>query len=284
MSILISLPENYNYVAVFLTLACNLKCSYCINHLSGDAKKQGYLPGEQWISLLNRLNLKKDLPLTFQGGEPTVHPDFYQIIKGLREDLSIDLLTNLQFDPTVFKKQISPERLKRDSKYSSIRVTYHPETMNWQKLLEKVLYLKKNNYSVSVFGILHPRDEVEIKRAQAEAIKLEIDFRVKDFLGIHNDKIFGSYKYANACFGEQELHCLCKTSELLIGAGGDVYRCHHDLYNQFNAQGNLAQENFAIINDFRPCERYGKCNPCDIKIKNNRFQEWGHCSVEIIDL
>jgi MoaA/NifB/PqqE/SkfB family radical SAM enzyme len=279
---LISLPGDYNYVAAFLTLACNLKCSYCINHLSGNAKKKGYLSGREWIQLLNRLDLSNDLPVTLQGGEPSVHPDFYQIINGIKENLSIDLLTNLQFDPAVFAKNISPERLKRDSKYSSIRVTYHPETMNWNELVEKVLYLKNKKYSISIFGILHPRDEKEIISAQEKATLLDIDFRVKEFLGTYNNTIHGTYKYSNASFEAKTTNCLCRTSELLIGSNGDAYRCHHDLYNQINPQNNLLDPDFKITDEFKPCSKFGNCNPCDIKIKNNRYQEWGHSSVEIM--
>ena len=36
-----------------------------------------------------------------------------------------------------------------------------------------------------------------------------------------------------------------------------------------------------IDGKFRPCEVYGHCNPCDIKVKTNRFQVFGHTSVEI---
>ena len=33
--------------------------------------------------------------------------------------------------------------------------------------------------------------------------------------------------------------------------------------------------------DFRDCNRFGECNPCDVKLKNNRFQQFGTCSVTI---
>ena len=35
------------------------------------------------------------------------------------------------------------------------------------------------------------------------------------------------------------------------------------------------------IEEFRPCEFYGDCNPCDVKVKTNRFQIFGHTSVEM---
>ncbi|MBI5232727.1 MAG: radical SAM protein, partial [Deltaproteobacteria bacterium] len=38
---------------------------------------------------------------------------------------------------------------------------------------------------------------------------------------------------------------------------------------------------FDIEDIFRVCHVFGHCNPCDIKVKTNRFQQWGHTSVEI---
>jgi sulfatase maturation enzyme AslB (radical SAM superfamily) len=278
----VQLPSEYNYIGIFLTLACNLKCSYCINHLSGDAIKKGFLSGNEWIQIINRLSIPHNLPVTLQGGEPTIHPHFYQIIKGIREDIPIDLLTNLQFNPIEFEKNISPERLKRDSQYSSIRVTYHPETMNWDHLKEKALWMKKQGYSICIYGILHPRDLQTIELAQKEALSLGLEFKTKEFLGTYQSQTYGNYKYPEAVFSTKTSSCLCKTSELLIGTDGSSYRCHHDLYNKFNPQGNLLQNQFSILNEFKICDKFGKCNPCDVKIKNNRYQEWGHTSVQII--
>lgn len=277
----LDIPTNYNYVGVFLTLACNLTCSYCINHLSGKAQKKGFLIGDEWITILNRLNLPANLPISLQGGEPTVHPHFYHIVKNLRENTPIDLLTNLQFDPIEFSKHISPSRLKRDAAYANIRVTYHPETMSWNNLVEKVTWMKEHDYSICIYGILHPRDEQEILRAKSVADKLGIDFRVKEFLGVYEGKIYGNYSIPEAVFNTKVSTCLCKTTELLIGTDGNAYRCHHDLYNKYNPIGNLLDNEFEINDEFKLCDRFGNCNPCDLKIKNNRFQEWGHTSVEI---
>lgn len=277
----INLPAHYNYVGVFLTLACNLRCSYCINHLSGPAEKKGFIKGAEWIKAINRLSLPNNLPVTLQGGEPTVHPHFYEIIQGIREDIAVDLLTNMQFDPIEFNKKISPERLTREALYSSIRVTYHPETMCWNTLLEKTIWMKNKGYSICIFGILHPRDKEEILRAQKEASINDVEFRTKEFLGVYEGKLYGTYLYEGSVFSENLKNCLCKTSELLIGVDGDVYRCHHDLYNKYKPQGSLLDDRFSITDEFKACDRFGKCNPCDVKIKNNRHQEWGHTSVQI---
>ena len=96
------LPARFNYVGVFLTLDCNKSCFYCINTV-GKSRVRPWkgtfgLTGAQWIEGLNRLRLPDDLPVTLQGGEPSLHPEFLEIILGLRDDLHIDILTNLSFD------------------------------------------------------------------------------------------------------------------------------------------------------------------------------------------
>ena len=75
----LKLPESLNYIAVFLTLDCNLKCAYCINgeDLAQDRRPFGRpettLTPEQWVRGLARIPYRADLPITLQGGEPTVY-------------------------------------------------------------------------------------------------------------------------------------------------------------------------------------------------------------------
>ena len=93
--------------------------------------------------------------------------------------------------------------------------------------------------------------------------------------------MYGNYAYENAVFSKELKNCLCKTTELLIDPFGDVYRCHHDLYNKINSVGNLLDPLFKIEDDYKPCQFFGNCNPCDVKIKNNYLQQFGHTSVDI---
>jgi len=142
--------------------------------------------------------------------------------------------------------------------------------------------MQEAGFSIGLFGVLHPEQEDEILAAKEKCLKLGIDFRTKDFLGYHNGDLYGAYLYQDACTMEKAKEVLCKTSELIVGPGGEVYRCHHDLYEGFPPIGNLLDEDFQVHDVFRPCSVYGFCNPCDIKVKTNRFQLFGHTSVEII--
>lgn len=277
----IELPQHFNYIAVFLSFACMLRCTYCINHHGGDLVKKRWMTGDDWVKGLNRLK-SRDIPLTLQGGEPTVHKNFYSIVKNIRPDMPIDLLTNLELDPDEFMRQIPPDRIKRESPYASIRVSYHKGQQNHEVLFKRVKYLKDHGYSIGVWVVDHPDYLEHTRDVQRVALDMGIDFRLKEFLGPHKGLNYGTMRYPNAVNAQEIRSCDCRTSELLIDPAGDIFRCHSDLYANRFALGNILDpEPPKSLGAWLPCQVYGKCNSCDIKVKNNRFQQYGHSSVEI---
>lgn len=277
----IIIPQTYNYIAIFLSLACNLKCKYCINYFEEGKFAKKHLTGEDWIKGVNRIVSREDIPVTLQGGEPSLHKDFIYILNNIKPELNIDILTNLQFDEDEFIRSVNPNRIKRKSPYASIRVSYHPETMQLDPLIKKVLKLQNNGFSVGIWGVMYPAQETKIVRAKEYCNSLGIDFRMKEFLGEYDGKIYGTYRYKGACDKKFTRNVLCRTTELIIGSYGDIYRCHSDLYEDRKPIGNILNENFELEDKFRDCNVFGHCNPCDVKIKTNRLQQFGHTSVEI---
>ncbi|MFH2144857.1 MAG: radical SAM protein [Candidatus Omnitrophota bacterium] len=281
----ISIPKHYNYIACFLTLQCNYNCDYCINYFSPSGQMPDKLiPGREWTAALNRLEAREDLPVTLQGGEPGLHPDFIWIINNIKPQLHIDILTNLSFDVDAFIKKVNPKRLSRRAPYANIRATYHPRHMKLDEVLTRVLKLQQAHFSIGLYGIAHPAIEREIKLAQDKCAKLGIDFRTKDFLGKYEGALYGTYRYPEAAGNNRARKCLCRTHELIIGPGAGNFRCHHYLYNKIGSVGNLLERNFKIDEEFKQCVHFGHCNPCDIKIKTNRFQIHGYTAVEIKEI
>lgn len=279
----IALPHEYNYVAAFLTLACNYRCRYCINH-PGDATcvPRRTLTAREWTDYLNRLALPADLPVTLQGGEPSQHPEFYELLAGLREGLRVDLLTNLSFDVAEFAERVSPARFLREAPYPAIRVTYHPGQSPLDDLLKKVTFLRDRGYPIGLYAIRAPGTEKMIEGLRERATRAGLDFRTKEYLGLWRGEVHGTYHYPEGVFARTFQNCQCRTTELLIAPDGSVYRCHRDLYAGEHRVGSILDEApYTPEYRFRECARFGDCNPCDLKRKTNRFQIDGHASVEI---
>jgi MoaA/NifB/PqqE/SkfB family radical SAM enzyme len=280
----IKIPKEYNYIALFLTLRCNLNCPYCINRFDKDdfKVKRVELTGRQWADIINRIESFKDLPITFQGGEPTLHNGFYDILENTRQDIKFDLLTNLEFDINLFMDRVSPDRFKRDAPYASIRISYHPGMADPFVLADKTSILLNKGYSVGVWMVDHPEWAEHLSEARKIFESKGIDFRTKEFLGFYDNKLYGTYKYPNSLSGRIiKKSVQCRTSELIAAPDGRVYKCHSDLYAARDSIGNLLDSHFEVQNIYRDCPCFGLCNPCDVKIKTNRFQEYGHTSVDI---
>lgn len=275
------LSKDTNYLAAFLTFSCNLRCSYCINHHGGDLVKGRRMEPQDWISALAKLPLSDTLPITLQGGEPTVYKGFYDICKYEPFWGKMDLLTNLELDVQEFMWNVSPLVFKRKAPYASIRVSWHIGQNSNDELLERVATLMKNDYQVGIWAVDHPDHTKEIKTAQLKAWNMGIDFRLKEFLGPHNGIEYGTFKYPDSVNSTNLRYCECRTTEVLIAPDGKIFRCHSDLYANRLPVGDIRNVENPLLNKWVPCSVYGKCNSCDIKVKTNRFQEGGHSSVSI---
>lgn len=240
---------------------------------------------KDWLLAIERLEWSTPgLALTIQGGEPTLHPDFYPLMRGLSQKAPLHLLTNIQFDVDLFSRELGPEIFDPEKPYAAIRVSYHPETMDPKQTLSKVKTLSDRGYSVGLFSVKDPRYTEHLHDFEKQAHDLGLDFRFKELLGLVDGQLHGTFRYQDAVSAKVLKSCECRTTELLISPSGEVHRCHHDLYNRINSLGDLTHLDTNLSDRFLPCAYFGNCNPCDVKIKHNRFQEYGHTSVEIINI
>ncbi len=271
-----NLPERYNYSEAYLTFRCNQGCSYCINK-NGDFKPRKELSASQWVQSLN--GIKFHTPLTLGGGEPTMHKEFFDIVEGL--ETKIDLLTNLSFDVEKFIKRVDPDKFTKSETefYHPIRISYHAESMDRNDLIKKAKRLQNAGFNLGIFGVRHPYTINDNMAMAFQCAKNSIPFYEKDFLGKVDGRIYGFYKYPGTEGGRKEVEC--RTRELLMAPDGDVFRCHRDLYGGYNPIGNITDPNFKIEDKFRSCYEFGQCNPCDLKLKTNKYLKGVECQVEI---
>jgi hypothetical protein len=329
-------PRELNYVGVFLTLKCQLNCSYCINdpEQAGDRRSafkagRNALSPAEWVRGLSRLPVVSHLPITLQGGEPTTYwggKGLGEIVHALPHEF--DLLTNLVLTPEQFATALggNPARLHREAPYPSIRVSFHREEMErvwgasaFETLVERCLALRafgltvsadKRTSDVGVYVVAHPENVVtDAMRAAAAG---RVAFEAKEFLGVHDGKLYGTYLYPHSTdliargLHPETLPCECRTSELLVDPLGFVWPCHLYLYEAWTQGGPVAEAaglrardfrfseharelfgrrpmrpighlldpafELEALRVFRTCTSYGRCIGCDTKVKNDRFQ------------
>jgi hypothetical protein len=256
-----------------------MKCVYCINGYTGVDRRRKELSAREWV--LGLRGLETDKPITLGGGEPTLHPGFYDIINQVGFNVKFDLLSNGRFDIIEFMDNVSPNRFtKGDSFYKSIRLSYHAKYTDKDSLVKTAFILQDAGYSVGIFGLNHPdnlRDNVIMTQKCSEK---GVYFFIRDYLGFYNDRLFGFYKYPEALNGNRKT-CLCRPEDFLIGPEGNIFRCHRDLYDGHGEVGNILNIAYEHKDEFRTCNNLGLCNPCDIKIKLSNDLRIGKCAVEI---
>ncbi len=277
------LPDGFNYIGVFLTLDCNYRCPYCING-SARTRQKAVLPAAAWADFFGRLDTR-GVPLTLQGGEPTLYPGFYDLIDRLPAGLALDLLTNLNFDARVFLDRVPAGRFNRPGPYAGIRVSYHPQAMDLDATIGKLLLLQEGGHRVGLYGVAHPESCDALQRAKSRCLRAGIDFRVKPFLGDFRGVMYGRFRYRDCGALSRQPgrpSVMCRSSDLLLGPDGGVYRCHHDLYGGLSPVSSILDPRVELAYRHRPCSQFGFCELCDIKVKNNRFQEFGHTAVDMV--
>lgn len=200
----VAVPNDYDYVGVYLTNACHLSCPYCITSHHGASygkqKLQQLTPAE-WLMALNRLELPADVPITLQGGEPLLYKGIWKLLENVRH--KVDIFTALP--PFIKKGHFQNLKTlqwnKRKAPYPTIRVSYHKGQHDYKELIQTITELQKL-VSVGLYYLDHPGyEEEEFIQVKECAEKYGVELRKKEFLGRWKGDIYSTFLYKDA------IHC-----------------------------------------------------------------------------
>jgi hypothetical protein len=255
----IILPEEYNYIGVFLTMRCNYNCPYCINWKIYSKYKE--VDSKYWIENLSRI--KTDLSVTLCGGEPSLYAGFYNIINQIPQ--FIDILTNLSFDVHDFIKNVNPDKFNNSRSFAPIRASFHATSkdgiwINLSSVLEKIRLLMQSGFRIGLYCV----DCEENKYAIEQLRKINwLDFQLKPLLDNTVKNIIEPHPV------------LCATREVFLSPDGQRYNCLRDMFKQQNSFGLLADMD-KIEYEYKDCLTGNECHPCALKIKRDRFGIYGY--------
>ncbi len=139
-----------------LTERCNQNCYYCYNN-SGGRVKEAIIPVEMLLDTINELSEKGLEVVELTGGEPLLHPHFFNILKFCGEKLNlVSVLTNGTLIDETFVNQL---KIIRHKPIFSISLDSFSEVEHerksgikgsFKKTTEAIRLLSKENFIVRV--------------------------------------------------------------------------------------------------------------------------------------
>lgn len=214
--------------------------------------------GREWIEGLNSHPYKNEYDkIIFSGGEPSLHPDFFEIVAKVKGFKSKIVVTNLSFD---VNRMI--DACRAAGSRVIIQPSFHFEHASFEVFVEKMRKLKSNNMlshfiPASVVG-LPDRTEPEDfkKRFKQEGF----DISVYKFEGYYN----GKFNYADINgFGSLGIYrrVSCSSSSHFACPNGDIVVCPNDTYaKEAKTYGNICDKIYENIKLSRICDHYGSCH------------------------
>lgn len=258
-----------------LTYRCDLDCFFCYND---DAVRGESLDMGQYRSLLADLAKMQVLFVTLTGGEPLVHPRFFDIGRAAKElGFVIRIRTNghsLSAERAArVKDEIAPYLLEISLHGSCAdthdRQTRHPGSFD--RLMDNVYKMKEIGLRISFVSTLTQWNENEIEAMFALADKLEVNLKFQGPVGPreNGDTEPLSIQPAPASWEQiarivemrktpamecertdapshgraEKYHCGTGSEEVVVDPFGNVYPCLHLRWSA----GNLHRETIEKI-------------------------------------
>lgn len=153
---------------------CNYSCSYCWPYAS--SKQKDHQPLDKIISTIDSIKSQSrvrdfnSFHFSFSGGEPTMHPQYLEILKYLNNDTentnyqSVHMTTNLSAGISWFKKYAeATQNLHR----VSITASFHKEFAESSSFSEKLIFLQENDIQTTINMVMVPeRFDLLMKEAE----------------------------------------------------------------------------------------------------------------------
>jgi MoaA/NifB/PqqE/SkfB family radical SAM enzyme len=252
---------------------CNFRCPFCWF----DGKWEELAEKNRYPSMVEILDVWKRIydiygqcHIMITGGEPSIYPDFVELVSQLSELHTLKVTSQLSGDMYAFARRVNPSRVVLD-------MNFHPMETLLEPFLKKVLFLKEQGFSGGVCYLAYPpqMDRIDYYREKFE--ENGIDFALAAFWGEYKGMEYpGAYSEAERELiapylgepdrikyhleGRRTSGKLCRAGYLYasVKADGTVTRCG-PLSNK--PIGNIFDRDFRLLPASRPCE--ADVCPCD---------------------
>jgi MoaA/NifB/PqqE/SkfB family radical SAM enzyme len=132
-----------------LCSSCNYRCPYC-GIWEKKSEQDLMLSSEEWKNIWHKLYEKYGgIHIYLSGGEPSTYPYFFELVRGLSEEHTLEICTNLSWDIEELVPGIPASILK-------IAPTFHPTFAKFEEFFEKAVKIKEHLPNYQIYYVAHP--------------------------------------------------------------------------------------------------------------------------------
>jgi len=252
---------------------CNFRCPFCWFNDKWEEmdKLNRYKSVEELVSVWRKVYDKYgECHIMITGGEPTLYPNFIELISELSKIHTIKVTSQLSTDMYTFARKLNPERVELD-------MNFHPFESKLEPFIRKVLYLKQRGFRGGVCYLAYPPQMGKIFYYKEKFEEKGINFALAAFWGVYQGKRYpesyteeekemmkpflgDSARVLYHLEGKKTKGKLCRAgfSYASIKADGKVTRCGPLSDKPI---GNLFDKDFSLFDKPMPCE--AEVCPCD---------------------
>lgn len=228
---------------IYLTLACNFNCPYCVNEKTrGVIKARKPATAKAWAEAINR----EGRHAVFTGGEPFLFKDLPGLINRIDPFLSISVYTNLSLDVADQIKAI-----KREVRfYVSWHAHQQPDRAVF--LANAQAILANPRFTLTAHAIEAHENQrslaADVDFFRENGLPIDVDVDQRDFEG---------------CLKDTTADALCRKRIHLIDPEGTRYQCVSRLMRKDCPMENIFENRLSEDICVDTCPDYGICAPCD---------------------
>jgi MoaA/NifB/PqqE/SkfB family radical SAM enzyme len=141
---------------------CNYSCSYCWSY--ANTKKKDHRPFEIISSAINNIFYQakergyNEFSFSFSGGEPTLHPNFLDILQYLNTDGTIiNITSNCSKSESWFNNMVTFKNI------SSFTASFHPQSANEYEFRKKLEIIRKSGIRLLINVVMQHDNFDEMK-------------------------------------------------------------------------------------------------------------------------
>ncbi len=261
------------FIDFIITQNCTYKCAYCSQSKNETTDKQS-ADKKTINSFLNFLTkIDNDFEITLTGGEAILHPDFYYLIKEIKNlNFKINLISNLSFPIEVYQGIFNI----LDDNLNKFDISCHlDEIKNFNHFLDKLddfIKLKppstKVKLLIPIYNIDNDKKE-KIKQLEIFSKNTGIDFEYQKIRFLTTYLKDDSEFQFNIPPVSYAKYCYSGCYSCVIYPDGRAYRCYSSRFIKSNYLGNVNDYNFKLNKDKKICTQ--KCCTCPKPVQNEQL-------------